>query len=464
MSNNFDLNAVQSALGYDFKDPTLIKTAFTHFSAVQNGEKCNTTLVFLGQRLLDLMLTDHICRDQAVTDENELTKRLEACKSSLGYEIYLSEHALTGNIILSELSEALRNSQLIHGQVFLAILAAIYRDGGMPSLKSFLLPLIRLSDGGARYSPKPLSTLETESSNGAKPKASAEKTKKTLKISMVSEAVKFFTKSKKTEKADKAEKPAKPEKAEKTVKAKKEDTKRAAPRAAEKETDAPSVDSKEKTFIRDALKPVTLPESMKTKPKKTDVKSEATAVKAKPKESARAEKAPNAGTSDGNNYKSMLQELVQKNMHSANVLLKYDTVSPEKNKNVTTVTLDGNKLAEGEGSTKKESEREAAKNAYIAITDKRSKLFKWFSSLGGDASAETDPVREDYVSRLNRHYQKLSHTSSAPLTYEKRPSEKKSVFKVAVIANGEEISLGTGKSLKDARQAAAEIACGKLGI
>ncbi len=460
MSNKFDLNAVQSAINYDFRDPALIKTAFTHFSAVQNGERCNTSFVFLGQRLLDLILTDRVCRDEDITDEKELSEKLDYCKSSLGYESYLSEHSLTDCIILSELSESLRNSSLIHGQIFLAMLAAIYRDDGMPSLKSFLLPMIRLSDGGTKYSPKPLSSFDRGDFDGAKQRPSAEKSKKTLKISMVSEAVKFFTKSKKTEK------PEKSVKSEKSVK-KEQIQKKAAKKESETvenvtvtET-APSETKDKKTFIRDALKPVTLPESTKTKSQRSEKKPSQTPKKAKTEESAKTE---NITAADNNNYKSMLQELIQKNMHSSSVLLKYVTSSPSKGKSITTVTLDGNELASGEGSTKKESEREAAKKAYTALINKRSKLFKWFSSLGGEEHSETEQVREDYVSRLNRHYQKLSHTSSAPLTYEKRPSEKKSVFNVAIIANGEEISFGTGKTLKEAKQSAAEAACAKLGI
>ncbi len=435
MSDKFDLNAIQNALGHVFRDSTLIKTAFTHPSAVSNGEESNTKLVFLGQRLLDLMITDHICRDQASADTRALSKRLEMCCDSLEYQKYLSEHALTDCIILSELSEALRNSPPIHGQIFLAILAAIYRDGGMPSLKSFLLPMIRVADGSAKYSPKPVTTSEAEAVSPSKTKINEkdgnEKPKKGLRIS-VSEAVKFFTKSKKTEKKEEQKAP-------------------------EKKPEAPVIDTPErKPFIRDALKPVTLPENMKTQPPKKEKTEKKSPVKT-------TESKPTPDT-DSNNYKSMLQEFVQKNMHSASVLLKYTTTTPSKGKSLTEVTLDGNKLADGEGNNKKASEREAAKSAYLAITNKKSKLYKWFTSLNGGSASETDPVKEDYVSKLNRHYQKLSHTSSAPLTYEKRPSEKKSYFKIAILANGEEIGVGSGKSLRDAKQSAAESACAKLGI
>ncbi len=429
MSDKFDLNAVQSALGYYFKSSDLIKTAFTHESASANGVECNAKLVFLGQRLLDLMITDHLCRDGIYVDAKTLNKNLEVCRDALSYEKYISQKGLMSSIVLSEHAEALRNSPPIHAQIFLAILAAIYRDGGMPSLKSFILPMIRVADGSAKYAPKPASAV-SEIVAPTKPKTE-EKPKKRL-IS----AMKLFSKNKKSEKKEE-DKPSPPP----TPKLEKTETK----------------EPEKKTFIRDALKPVSLPESMKTKPQKKNVQEKKPAVKPSTEEKS-------ANTEDNNNYKSMLQELVQKTTHSASVLLKYTTKSPSKGKVVTEITLDGNKLSEGEAPNKKASEREAAKNAYLSLTNKKTKLYKWFSSVNGGETVSSVPVKEDYISKLNRHYQKLNHASSAPLTYEKRPSEKKSHFTVVIISNGEEIAVGSGKSLKDAKQVAAEAACVKLGI
>lgn len=434
MSDKFDLNAVQSTLGYYFKDSELIKTAFTHESALSNGGECNLKLVFLGQRLLDLMITDHLCRDGVYVDAKTLNKRLDVCRDTLSYEKYISENGLTSSIILSSHAEALRNSPPIHGQIFLAVLAAIYRDGGMPSLKSFILPMIRTADGSSKYAPKAAS-IENEPLPKSKPTKLEKKTEEKPKKSLIS-AMKLFSKGKKAEKKPE-ETPViqpipKPEKTEKN-------------------------EPEKKTFIRDALKPVSLPESMKTKPKKKITEEKKPEIKPSTEENPII-------ADDNSNYKSMLQELIQKTTHSASVLLKYTTLSPSKGKVVTEITLDGNKLSEGEAQNKKNSEREAAKTAYLALTNKKTKLYKWFSSINNGEPVSSAPVKEDYVSKLNRHYQKINHASSAPLTYEKRPSEKKNSFTVAIVSNGEEISVGTGKSLKEARQVAAEVACEKLGI
>ena len=431
MSDKFDLNAVQSALGYYFRDSKLIKTAFTHESAAVNGGECNLKLVFLGQKLLDLMITDHLCRDGILVDAKTLNKRLEVCRDALSYEKYISEKGLTSSIILSAHAEALKNSPPIHGQIFLAILAAIYRDGGMPSLKSFILPMIRVADGNGKYAPKSASAV---SESKPLPKVKPQKTEEKPKKSLIS-AMKLFTKSKKVTK--KEENPLVP--------------------SAPKPESTEKKETLKKTFIRDALKPVSLPESMKTKPKKKNVQEKKPEFKPNTEEKAVAD-------DDNSNYKSMLQELIQKTTHSASVLLKYTTKSLSKGKMVTEITLDGNKISDGEAPNKKSAEREAARNAYLALTNKKTKLYKWFSSLNGGETVSTAPIKEDYVSKLNRHYQKINHASSAPLTYEKRPSEKKNHFTVAIVSNGEEISLGSGKSLKEARQVAAEAACVKLKI
>ena len=163
---------------------------------------------------------------------------------------------------------------------------------------------------------------------------------------------------------------------------------------------------------------------------------------------------------DTENYKSLLQEYVQKNIRSANVLIKYST---ERKGFVfaTELSLDGKVLANAEGAVKKSAEQEAARIAYGEITNAKSPLYSWFNTL----SAETpEKAPDNYISKLNEYYQKKSRSSAAPLTYEPRPSGEKKTFAVAIIFNGEELSVGKGHTVKDAKQSAAKVACEKLNI
>ena len=78
---------------------------------------------------------------------------------------FIVENDLEGCIILSENSEALRDSKTVHHEIFLATIAAIYRDGGISSLKSFIIPILKGLDGEARYTPKLPANIDLEDSS-----------------------------------------------------------------------------------------------------------------------------------------------------------------------------------------------------------------------------------------------------------------------------------------------------------
>ena len=143
MTDNFNYSQIQNIIGYSFKDRSLLRAAFCHSSRSVYGEEGNERLIFLGRALLDLVLSDYIYSRFPFTDEDELNKQLRIYRDKADIKKYISDRRLEKHILLSELSEALRTSETIHFQVFLSLCAAIYRDGGMPSLKGFIMPLLR---------------------------------------------------------------------------------------------------------------------------------------------------------------------------------------------------------------------------------------------------------------------------------------------------------------------------------
>jgi ribonuclease-3 len=72
--------------------------------------------------------------------------------------------------------------------------------------------------------------------------------------------------------------------------------------------------------------------------------------------------------------------------------------------------------------------------------------------------------KTDFVSKINQHFQKTQRLSSAPITYEKRHSPKKGIFRIAVVYEGKEVGVGDGKTPKEAKQNAAKEACRTLNI
>lgn len=392
MTDNFNISQIQNTIGYTFKDKALIRTAFCHSSHSADGEESCERLVFLGRRLLDLVLSDYIYSRFPFTEEDELDRQLELYRSRGDFKSYIDSHGLKKYILLSETCESLNTDENIQFQIFLALCAAIYRDGGMPSLKGFIMPMVRSADNEARYTPKAYNVHSYEESDEQDNNAeySERNTRGTKKYSRAGVAGR-------------------------------------------------------KSFIRDALAPVSLSPELKT------TGNRKTAAKASDE------------SDDNENYKSMLQEFVQKNIRTASVILKYNSISPSRGTVKTDVTLDGHLLASGIGDTKKAAERDAAKNAYQLITDRKSDLYIWFSSLSEDSITLPDR-REDFVSKLNQYYQRMSRTSSAPIVYEKRDCAGRRQYCVAVLVEGKEIALGTAPTLKDAKQNAAEEACRRLGV
>lgn len=485
MTKVFNHNTVQSALGYYFKTPELLSAAFTHvsFSDTDNNE----TLTFLGERLIDFIISDYIFTRYPFSTEKQLKARLDGFKKALDYQGFISERKLSGHIRLSPSSEGLRESKAFHGEIFLAVCAAIYRDGGLPSFKAFVLPLVRAVDTENHYAPINESASDTDKTakSAAKDSGTADKPyvsdMKSLEGSKAKQsAVKDGIKTDRLKKEAEAQKrgeeknaPEKPEpqKEKKGVnifkaiimpsKGRKKETEPVTNTAVAEDAEIPSEPKAEvkevrRSFIRDALTPVSLPESMRNpKPRKPykyaeDATSSA-ATEAKP---------DGNGSDDTENYKSLLQEYVQKNIRSANVLIKYTTERVGASFK-SEITLDGKVLAKGEGDLKKTAEKEAARIAYEQLTDSKSSLSSWFTSLS-TLTPERAPI--SYISRLNEYYQKKARTSAAPLTYEPRPSDERKTFSVAIIFNGEELSVGKGHTAKDAKQDAAKKACEKLNI
>ena len=153
MHENFNLLKIQNELGYVFKDSSIIKAAFTHRSFETKGEENNVRLAFIGGKLLSFVIADYVSSRLPFSDEKQLQYQSESYVSTLGTERFIREKGLCGYVMLSSLNEPMRQSPTLSKELFLAIIGAIYRDGGIASLKAFLLPLIRSCDGDDRYRP-----------------------------------------------------------------------------------------------------------------------------------------------------------------------------------------------------------------------------------------------------------------------------------------------------------------------
>ena len=66
----FELSKVEKIIGYTFKNPEILRVAFTHasFSNEKKGEKNNERLEYLGDSVLGFVVADYLFR---TTNEDE---------------------------------------------------------------------------------------------------------------------------------------------------------------------------------------------------------------------------------------------------------------------------------------------------------------------------------------------------------------------------------------------------------
>lgn len=143
-----NLNEFEKVIGYEFNDKSLLETALTHssFANEKQGDKeCNERLEFLGDSVLGVITADYFYHNLAHLPEGEMTKKRAACvceKSLFGFakEINLGKYLLLGR---GEDNTGGRNRASILADAFEAVIGAIYLDGGLESVRGFVLSFIK---------------------------------------------------------------------------------------------------------------------------------------------------------------------------------------------------------------------------------------------------------------------------------------------------------------------------------
>ena len=145
---------LEAAIGYNFKDRTLLRRAMTHSShSNETGERnhhllCNERLEFLGDSVLSIVVSQYLFTTYPQEGEGTLTNMRKdvVCAEALARyarRIGISDCLYLGNG--EELSGG-REKENILADAFEALLAAIYLDAGdrgMEIIASFLLPLVQ---------------------------------------------------------------------------------------------------------------------------------------------------------------------------------------------------------------------------------------------------------------------------------------------------------------------------------
>ncbi len=142
----FDKNRpveLEKKAGYCFKDSSILFTALTHSSyANENrsaGNKCNERLEFLGDAVLNTVISEWLYR-KGTMPEGEMTKMRASlvCEVSLARcakRLELGKYLFMGR---GEMLSGGRQRDSILSDAFEALIGAVFIDGGMDKARGFI--------------------------------------------------------------------------------------------------------------------------------------------------------------------------------------------------------------------------------------------------------------------------------------------------------------------------------------
>ena len=138
---------LQEIIGYTFQNPALLTEAMTHSSYAHEQHKSmkyNERLEFLGDAVLSIVVSDYIYKHCPNLPEGELTKLRASlvCEKSLfdfAKQIDLGSYLRLSN---GERRNGGAKRPSIVSDAFEALIAAIYRDGGMEAAERHILRFV----------------------------------------------------------------------------------------------------------------------------------------------------------------------------------------------------------------------------------------------------------------------------------------------------------------------------------
>lgn len=135
-------NEIESKLGYQFANKSLLALAFTHCSYVNESRTTtqhNERLEFLGDSILGIMVSEYLYRSLPDVPEGQLSTLRARLVEASSCVIYIQKLHLEHYLLLSkgERMNGGRGRDTILSDLFEAILGAIFLDGGFDAVKSF---------------------------------------------------------------------------------------------------------------------------------------------------------------------------------------------------------------------------------------------------------------------------------------------------------------------------------------
>ena len=143
---NDAMKMLMNKIGYSFKDPRLLENALTHSSYANEGNrglKSNERLEFLGDSVLGFITARYLF-DRETGPEGELTKLRASLVCEKALFSYARQLGLGECLLLGKGEQQTGGAERpsILADAFEAVIAAIYLDGGLEPVKTFLIPFL----------------------------------------------------------------------------------------------------------------------------------------------------------------------------------------------------------------------------------------------------------------------------------------------------------------------------------
>ena len=132
----------KSTLGYDFNDNSLLDLALTHRSHSKDN---NERLEFLGDAVLDLILSDTLYRGYSLMDEGNLSRMRASIVNEKSLSLVASQLLINEHLILGpgEMTSGGSQRDSILANTLEAILGAVFVDGGYDSVENIVLKIFK---------------------------------------------------------------------------------------------------------------------------------------------------------------------------------------------------------------------------------------------------------------------------------------------------------------------------------
>ena len=139
-----DFSAFETRIGHAFRDKTLLETAFTHRSYLNENRATsrehNERLEFLGDAVLELVVTEFLFAKYPEKNEGDLTAYRAALVNTQSISDAASKLGMNEFLLLSkgESRDTGRARAIILANAFESLIGALYLDMGYVSAKDFI--------------------------------------------------------------------------------------------------------------------------------------------------------------------------------------------------------------------------------------------------------------------------------------------------------------------------------------